>query len=146
MPRIKGNHCSIEKRASIGRRSSYNVQVFMRKCQQVQVAYKLIESRRLAQQQKFFLLLTDRNAKIARKSAVLNGSLYTTFRLTMLDAVFRRRCAKTLSVSKQVDGFEKVCFALTVQAGEQIGSRGGKNLQFVDIPVMKETQSCKIHS
>ena len=77
---------------------------------------------------------------------MFDGPFHAAFRLAMLDAVFGRRRAKALAVPKQVDGFQKIGFPLAVQSGKKIGIRGGSNLQFVDIPVIEETQFCELHA
>lgn len=84
--------------------------------------------------------------QIPGQASVFYGPFHAAFGLTMENAVLWIGRAETLAVPKQVNGLQKIGFSLAVPSGKKIGICGGNNLQFADIPVIEETQSCELHS
>jgi hypothetical protein len=146
MTGIEGDHRPIKESAPVRRRSPDHIQMFMRKRQQMQVADKFIERHRLSEKKKLFLGLSDGYLKIPLEGSVLDCPFHPAFCLPMLNALFRDRRAKALSIPEQVNGFEKVCLPLTIQAGKQIGVSGGANLQLLNVPIVVKAEFCEFHA
>jgi hypothetical protein len=54
-----------------------------------------------------------------------------------LNAVFESGSAKAFPVREQIDGFQEVCFSLSISAGKKIRSSRWKEFNFLDISILK---------
>ncbi len=90
--------------------------MFLCECEKVQVADKFINRNSLSEQKKFFLPRRNRNFQIARQFAVLDGSFNAAFGLAVSNAIPGSCGAEALPISKHVNRFEEIGFALAIQA------------------------------
>jgi hypothetical protein len=86
----------------------------MRKRQKMQIAGKLIERHRLAEQKQLFFAPGDRHAEIAQQGTLFYGSFDQAFLMAVLNAFLWVCRSKAFSICKKVDGFQKIGFALAI--------------------------------
>jgi hypothetical protein len=146
MPREQRDHSAVQESPSVGWRAPDNAEVILGEGESMQVPGKFIQTHVFAMKHEFLLTWSDSHLKSPFQRPLNNKAFTSTFFLSVPDAVLGGRGAETLAVSKKVNGFQEIGFALPIQAGKEIGAARKSNFLVAKIAVLKYAKLIELHA